>query len=188
MAYRVESFEKLTEALNTLPSIGKKSALKLALYLVQEDNFVATKLSNAIEEALSNLRECAKCNAISEDELCPICSDESRDTTKLCIVQSVKDIFVIEESGIYDGLYYVIKSIEILNTNHIKEVAKGVKEIIFAFPPSIASDSMILFIEDKLEGYPIKFSKIAQGVPTGVELENIDLLSLSRAIEDRVAL
>ena len=123
---------------------------------------------------------------MSEDELCSICSDPYRDNTKLCIVQNAKDILTIEESGQFDGVYYVVTEVHDLDEAHLFYAVGGVDEIIFAFPPSIATDTMILYIEDKLKGLDIHFTKIAQGVPTGVELDNIDVMSLSRALEARV--
>jgi len=184
--YRVESFERLVEAFNALPTIGRKTATRLAYHLVTEQGFSGLKLAQAIEDALNTLRRCRRCHAICEDELCAICSDPSRNRSKLCIVQSAKDIFTIEESGLYDGLYYILSSIDELDEEHLHEIVEGVEEVIFAFPPGIATDTMILYIEDRLKDRDILFTKIAQGVPTGVELDSVDLLSLSRAIEDRV--
>jgi len=184
--YRIEAFENLVEALQSLPSIGKKSAVRLAYHLVMEDGFGAMKLAHAIETGVNTIQRCSRCNNMSEDELCAICSDEYRDSGKLCIVQSARDILTIEESGHFDGLYYVITKIEDLDEVHLKNAVKEAEEVIFAFPPSIATDTMILYIEDKLEGMGIVFTKIAQGVPTGVELENIDMVSLTRAMEARV--
>jgi recombination protein RecR len=187
-SYRVEPFERLVEAFNALPSIGRKSATRLAYYLVSENSFAGLKLAQAIEDAVATLQKCRRCHALSEDELCGICSDPRRDRKKLCIVQSARDIFVIEESGRYDGLYYILSSIEDLDETHLHEIVEGVVEVIFAFPPGIATDTMILYIEDRLADRDLIFSKIAQGVPTGVELENLDLLSLSRALEARTRL
>jgi len=184
--HKIESFENLVEAFNALPSIGKKSAVKLAYHVVMEDGFMGMKLAHALEDAINSISRCVKCNNMSEDELCTICSDPYRDTTKLCIVQSAKDILTIEESGRYDGIYYVITSVHDIDEAHLYYAVEGVEEVIFAFAPSIANDTMILYIEDKLQGLDLKFTKIAQGVPTGVELENVDILSLSRALEDRV--
>ena len=184
--HKIESFENLVEAFNALPSIGKKSAVKLAYHVVMEDGFMGMKLAHALEDAINSISRCVKCNNMSEDELCTICSDPYRDTTKLCIVQSAKDILTIEESGRYDGIYYVITSVHDIDEAHLYYAVEGVEEVIFAFAPSIANDTMILYIEDKLQGLELKFTKIAQGVPTGVELENVDILSLSRALEDRV--
>ena len=183
--YRIEAFENLVEALNALPTIGRKSAVRLAYHMIQNDRFGAMKLAHAIEEAVGELHPCRRCHAVSADELCPICSDESRDRSKLCIVQNTRDVYTIEESGRYDGLYYVVSSVEDLDEEHLAQVTEGVEEVIFAFPPSIANDTMILYIESRLEGKGIVFTRIAQGVPTGVELDSVDLLSLSRAIEDR---
>ena len=183
--YRVESFERLVEAFNALPGIGRKSAMRLAYHVADEGSFAGLKLAQAIEDAVATLQRCQRCHALSEDELCALCSDPSRDRSKLCIVQSARDIFVIEESGQYDGLYYILASLEDLDETHLHEIVEGVEEVIFAFPPGIATDTMILYIEDRLADRDLLFSKIAQGVPTGVELENVDLLSLSRALEDR---
>jgi len=146
MKKSLEKFNRLVQALEELPSIGKKSALRMAYFMVMRDNFSAIKIAHAIEDAVGSLKKCTSCGGMSEDELCAICSDQTRDATTLCIVQ----------------------------------------EIIFAFTPSIANDSIILFIEDKFSQYNITFTKIAQGVPTGVSLENIDILSLSKAIKNRV--
>jgi recombination protein RecR len=184
--YRIESFENLVEAFGAFPSIGKKSAIRLAYHAVMEDGFAAMKLAHALEMAVNSIQKCSKCHNMSEDELCSICSDPYRDTSKLCIVQSAKDILTIEESGQFNGVYYVVSEISDMDEGHLFYAVEGVTEIIFAFPPSIATDTMILYIEDKLKGLDIEFTKIAQGVPTGVELENIDVMSLSRALEARV--
>jgi len=150
------------------------------------DGFAAMKLAHTIETGVNAIQSCSQCHNMSEDELCAICSDEQRDMSILCIVQSAKDILTIEESGEFNGVYYVLSRIEDMDEFHLKNAVKDVEEVIFAFPPSIATDTMILYIEDKLEGLELRFSKIAQGVPTGVDLENIDMVSLSRAMEARV--
>lgn len=186
MKYKIEAFENLVNAFQEIPSIGKKSAIKMAYHLLIEDSFAAMKLAHAIEEGVNSIRSCKKCHNMSEDELCSICSDEYRDNSTLCIVQSAKDILTIEESGQYKGIYYIVTQISDLDEYHLKDAIRGINEVIFAFPPSLATDTMILYIEEKLSGSDVKFTKIAQGVPTGVELDNIDVLSLSRALESRV--
>ena len=184
--YKIEAFENLVDAFQSLPSVGKKSAIRMAYHAVMVDGFAAMKLAHALETGINSIQKCTKCHNMSEDELCTICSDPYRDSTKLCIVQSAKDILTIEESGQFDGVYYVVCEVRDLDEDHLFYAVGGVGEIIFAFPPSIATDTMILYIEDKLKGLEIDFTKIAQGVPTGVELENIDIMSLSRALEARV--
>jgi len=186
MNQKIEAFENLVNAFQEMPSIGKKSAIKMAYHLIMEDSFSAMKLAHAIEEGVNLIRRCKKCHNMSEDELCSICSDEYRDNSTLCIVQSAKDILTIEESARYKGIYYIVRELSDLDELHLKSAVKGITEVIFAFPPSLATDTMILYIEDKLEGMDLEFSKIAQGVPTGVDLDSVDVLSLSRAMESRV--
>ncbi|HHO42009.1 MAG TPA: recombination protein RecR [Epsilonproteobacteria bacterium] len=183
---RIEAFENLVAAFETFPSIGRKSAIRLAYHTVAVDSFGAMKLAHAIESAVGTIGWCTRCHNMSCDELCAVCSDESRDSSILCIVQSAKDILTIEESGQYNGLYYVISQLSDLDEVHLFRALEGVSEVIFAFPPSIATDTMILYIEDKLADFDLLFTKIAQGVPAGVELENIDQVSLSKALQSRV--
>ena len=183
--YKLEIFEKLVDAFEAFPSIGRKSAQRMAYHAVMKDSLAAMKLAHALDEAVTSIRRCVRCHNMSEDELCAICSDPFRDKSKLCIVQSAKDILVIEQSGIFDGIYYVIDSLEDMDEVHLHRAVEGVREVIFAFAPSIATDTMILYIEERLKDKDLTFTKIAQGVPTGVELDNIDALSLSKALESR---
>ncbi len=183
---KLEPFKNLIEAFNAMPGIGDKSAVKLAYHIVTGGSYDGIKLSHAIERAIESIQRCTRCNNLSEDELCHICSDDLRDKSKICLVESAKDILTIEKLGQYDGLYYVLSEIDNFDLDHLRESLKGVKEVIFAFAPSIASDTMMLYIENQLEDLNLKFTKIAQGVPTGISLENVDTLSLARAIEDRV--
>lgn len=187
MKHTLEKFTRLVEALQTLPTVGQKSATRLAYHMVMSDSFGAIKIAHAIEDAVGSIRKCRSCGGMSEDELCAVCSDESRDITKLCIVENAKDILTIEENGLFDGRYFVLDSGDVLETEQLRAMAQsGAEEVIFALTPSIANDALILYIEDKLQDLDIRFTRIAQGVPTGVSLENIDMLSLARALEDRV--
>ena len=183
----LEKFNRLVDALSELPTIGKKSATRLAYFMVMNESYVGMKVAHAIEDALGSLKKCSICGGMSEDELCHICSDEHRDDTLLCIVENAKDILLLEENGLFDGRYFVLESLDEFVVEQLEKIVQsGVNEVLFAITPSIANDAVILYIEDKLQCYDVRFSKIAQGVPTGVSLENIDLLSLTRALEDRV--
>lgn len=187
MNHSLEKFNRLVDALCELPTIGKKSATRLAYYMVMNDTFVGMKVSHAIEDALGSLKKCTFCGGMSEDELCYICCDEQRDDTLLCIIENAKDILLLEENGLFDGKYFVLETLDEISIEQLEFIIKkGVKEVLFALTPSISNDAVILYIEDKLRDYDLNFTKIAQGVPTGVSLENIDLLSLTRALEDRV--
>ena len=182
----LDKFNKLVEAFEKLPTIGRKSAVRFAYHLVLNDTFSAMKLANAIESAIKSIRKCERCGALSEHEICDICLDERRDHHKLCMVESAKDVFVLEEHKLFDGGYFVLSDLEEETLSRLERLVKeGVREVIFAFTPSLANDALILFIEDKLKAYTIHFTKIAQGVPTGVHLENVDMLSLSKALESR---
>ena len=184
----LEKFYELVEAFESLPTIGKKSALRLAYHIVMNDNYCGIKIAHTIENALKNITKCTNCGSMSEHEICEICLDETRNNSKLCIVQSAKDIFIIEDSKQFDGKYFVIEELEhdTLDSLIIFIEKNEVSEVLFAITPSIANDAFILYIEDKLKDKNINFSKIAQGVPTGVSLENVDIISLSKAIQSKV--
>lgn len=183
----LEKFNKLVDALQELPTVGKKSATRLAYHMLMKDSFIGMKISHAIEEALGTIKRCSSCGGMSEDDLCYICCDESRDEFVLCIVENAKDILLLEENGLFDGRYFVLESLDEFNLSILEKIVKsGITEIVFALTPSISNDAVMLYIEDKLSQFNINYSKIAQGVPTGVSLENIDLLSLTRALKNRV--
>ena len=183
---KLEKFDNLVEAFTSLPSVGKKSAQRFAYHLILNDTFNAMKISNAIESAVRSIKSCERCGGLSEHEICDICLDDQRESSKLCITQSAKDILVLEENNIYDGIYFVLDSLEEDCVHRLKEVVNnGIVEVIFALTPSLANDAVIIFIEDKLKEFDLEFTKIAQGVPTGVHLENVDILSLSKALSLR---
>jgi recombination protein RecR len=184
----LDKFYALVESFENLPSIGKKSALRLAYHIVYDNTYSGMKLAHSIENAIACIRKCSICNCMSEHEICDICLDEHRDDTNLCIVQSAKDIFSIEQSKQFDGKYFVLESLDELSYKMLVNlVAKNnVQKVLFALTPSLANDALILHIESILDSFDISFTKIAQGVPTGVSLENVDILSLSKAINDSV--
>ncbi len=187
MKHALNKFNRLVEALESLPTIGHKSATRLAYHMLMHDSFGAIKIAHAIENALGSIKKCTRCGGMSEDELCHICADEHRDSKLLCIVESAKEILMFEENALFEGYYFVLEALDALDIEHLRRrVEEGVEEVIFAMTPSIANDGVIYYLEEKLKGMPVRFSRIAQGVPTGVSLENIDMLSLSRALQDRV--
>ena len=183
-----ESFAKLVESLEKLPSIGKKSAMRLAYFLAFEDKLSALQIAHKIESCMQELRICEECFGISKEPICEICSNSMRNNGELCIIASPKEIFLLEESGEFNGKYFVITSLETLDMKALerKIIKNNIREIIFALSPSLSSDSLMLYLEDKLSHLDLQFTKIAQGVPTGVSLENIDQLSIIRALQSRV--
>ena len=155
----LEKFNELTESFARLPGVGKKSAARFAYFVCMQDSFAGLRLAQNIEDAVRFIKRCERCGGLSENEICDICSDESRDSEVILLVESPKDILVFEQNGS--------------------------KEVVFAFTPGLNSDALMLYVEDKLGMSEISFSKIAQGVPTGVNLENVDMLSLLKAYESR---
>jgi recombination protein RecR len=184
----LDKFYALVESFENLPSIGKKSALRLAYHIVYDNTYSGMKLAHSIENAIASIRKCSICNCMSEHEICDICLDDTRDESNLCIIQSAKDIFSIEQSKQFDGRYFVLESLDELTCKMLVNlVAKNnIKKILFALTPNLSNDALILYIENILDSFDITFTKIAQGVPTGVSLENVDILSLSKAINDQV--
>ena len=183
-----ENFAKLIESLEKLPSIGRKSATRLAYFLAFEDKFSALKIAHSIETCVQELRICENCKGVSRQNLCEICEDHTRNNGELCIVANAREIFLIEESGEFCGKYFVIDSLDELDLKALQEriLKEKIKEVIFAFSPSLGSESLMLYLEDKLSHLDLSFSKIAQGIPTGVSLENVDQLSIIRAIQSRI--
>ncbi|MCI6641849.1 MULTISPECIES: recombination mediator RecR [Campylobacter] len=183
-------FDELVATFEKLPGVGKKSALRYAYHISINDPFLGLNLANSIENAVRNLRRCEVCGAICEDEICEVCCDTSRDREKICIVESPKDILIFEENAIFDGLYFVLDSSgdEIIAKLQRMIESNDVKELIFAMTPGVNSDMLMLYVEDKISIPNLKFSKIAQGIPTGVSVDSIDFISLSKALKDRVGI
>ena len=185
---QLTAFNALTEALEQIPTIGKKSAIKMAYSLSVEDKFLGVKLAHCLENAIQKIHFCQLCGGLSENEICEICIDDERDTSQLCIILHPRDIFTIEESNGYNGRYFVLPaSLEELDIHLLGQIItqNQVQEIIFAFSPTLANEAIMLFVEDKLQDFNLTFSKIAQGVPTGIGLDHVDSLSLSKAISQR---
>lgn len=188
MKHRLESFHNLVDAFEALPTVGKKSALRFAYHTVLHDSFGAMKLSHAIEKAIRTLRRCEECGGISENEICDICLDPDRDNSLLCIVESAKDVLILEENRAFNGRYFVLENLDDEALDRLKKIVQrsDIKEIIFALTPGLSSDGVVLYIEEKMRDFDLNFTKIAQGVPTGVHLENVDTLSLLKALDSRM--
>ncbi|EAI1034035.1 recombination protein RecR [Campylobacter coli] len=183
----IEKFNELVESFAKLPTIGKKTAIRLAYHICAGNQLEGMKLAHNIENAIRFIKPCQQCGSLSENELCEICTDDERDKNCLCIVQSPKDVLVIEESKSYGGLYFVLDE---LNDEKLAQLRQMIlklqsKELIFAFTHNLNSDAMIFYIEDRLKDLNLQFSKIAQGIPSGVNLENVDFISLNKAINFR---
>lgn len=186
---KLDKFDELVSSFQKLPGIGKKSAIRFAYFVSMEDKLSGINLAHNIENAIRFLNRCLICGGLCEGEICDICCDLSRDLSMLCIVENPKDIMVLENSKSFDGVYFVLENLE-SDIHRLKNVIlkNSTKEVIFALTPGISSDSICIFVEDRLKDLNLTFTKIAQGVPTGVNIENIDMISLTKAIKDRTGI
>jgi recombination protein RecR len=190
------SLTELVDALKCLPGVGQKSAQRMALYLIERDQDGAARIANATLTALEKVRHCKQCRNFSDTELCEICSSQKRNTASLCIVETPADVFAIEASGAFQGLYFVLLGrlspldgigpdqlgLEILET----QLNNGlVEEIILATSATVEGDITAQFVADIARKFSIKTSRLARGIPLGGELEYVDSGTLSRALSGR---
>lgn len=184
------------ESLATLPSIGKKSALRLALHMIQSDPMVALTLSARIAEMVTGIKRCDVCNNLSDEEKCAICLNEKRQKHVLCIVESFRDVIAIEETGQFKGTYHVLGGVispidgvrpADLNLDKLwsRLDEQIISEVILAINPTMDGEITNFFIYQKLKDKNIKVSAIARGVAFGGELEYADGLTLGHSISSR---
>ncbi len=197
MQYPSRLIEKAVEEFSRLPGIGSKTALRLVLHLLKKEKSQSEALSESIKELRENIRYCEKCCNISDKEICEICANKGRDSEILCVVQDVRDVMAIENTGQYRGLYHVLGGIispiegvspTDLNIDSLmKRIEEdGVKEIIFALSSTMEADTTAFYISKKLKDVDLKMSSIARGIPIGGELEYADELTLARSISQRM--
>lgn len=201
MQYPSKYIEKAVEEISSLPGIGKKTALRLALHLLRKDEENTHALASALVDLRSKTQYCQQCHNISDAPVCSTCSSHHRDRTVICIVENPQDVMAIENTAQYRGLYHVlggiISPIEGVGPSDIKleslvqRVAEAndpaVKEIILALSPTMEGDTTAFYITKKLKPYGVKVSSIARGIPVGGELEYTDEITLGRSILSRTA-
>ena len=179
-----------------LPGIGRKTALRLVLHLLRQDESVAESFGNAVIRLRREVHYCNVCHNISDTETCALCSDPSRDGTIICVVENIKEVMVIENTRQYRGLYHVLGGIispmdgigpsDIEIGSLVERVAAGnVKEVILALSPTMEGDTTNFYIFRKLAPFDVKITIIARGVSIGGELEYTDEITLGRSILNR---
>lgn len=190
--------EDAIEAFASLPGIGKKTALRLALHCIYQSNSKLDKFNSAISKLGSELKFCKKCHHISDYDICHICSDQKREQQVLCLVESVRDVLAIEDTGHYRGLYHVLGGIispidgigpEDLHIDTLMERCKGegIEEVIMGISPTIDGETTIYYLSKCLREAGItKVSILARGVAFGGELEYADEMTLGRSIRGRI--
>lgn len=196
-SFNSQLLDAAVSELSKLPGIGRKTALRLALHLLRQDESVADALGRSVMEMRHNIRYCAVCHNISETEICPICSDSRRDRETVCVVENVRDVLTIESTHEFHGLYHVLGGLispldgvspaDLEIDSLVKRVAdEGISEIILALSPTMEGDTTNFYIFRKLSGLPVKITMLARGLAIGNELEYADELTLGRSILNRV--
>ncbi len=191
-----KSIELLTEEFNKLPSIGRKTAQRLAFAILEMEKEEVERFAKALIEVKEKVKKCAICGNFSEEETCDICKDEERDKSIICVVEDSKDIIALERARMYKGLYHVLhgkiaplngKTLEQLNIQTLVErVAKnGVSEVIMALNPDLEGETTSMYLTRLLKNFDIKISRIASGIPMGGNLEYSDMATLIKSIEGR---
>jgi len=197
MNFSSKILEDAVLGLSGLPSIGKKTALRLALYLAQQDPEKVKKLAQSLASLAENIHHCSQCHNLSDEIICQICKDFQRDQRIICVVESVRDVMAIEETGQFKGLYHILGGVispidgigpEQLNISTLIERVKekGIQEMIMAVSPTIEGDTTIFYLARQFKELDIKISTIARGVSFGGELEYADEVTLGRSITARI--
>lgn len=189
--------ENCVSEISRLPGIGRKTALRLALHLLRQNEGVAAALGNAIIDMRKGIRYCRVCHNISETDLCPICGNPRRDASTVCVVENVKDVMILENTGQYGGLYHVLGGVispmdgvspdQLQIDSLVERVSRGdIKEVILALGATMEGDTTGYYIFRRLAPYPdVKVTQLARGVALGNEIEYTDELTLGRSLLNR---
>jgi len=189
--------ENAVESLSKLPGIGKKTALRLALHLLNSEDLETEQLADSLLKMKRNIMLCERCFNISDTKVCSICSNPRRDENTLCVVADMRDVLAIERTASYNGLYHVlggvISPIEGISPNDLKIAQlvqrtqkEDIKEIILALPATIEGDTTNFYIFRQLKDFEGKISVISKGIAVGDALEYVDEVTLGRSIQNRI--
>lgn len=179
-----------------LPGIGRKTALRLVLFMLRRSDADVTQFVDSVARLKREVKYCKVCHNISDTEICPICSDGRRDATTICVVENVQDVLAVENTQQFRGLYHVLGGIispmdgigpaDLEIDSLVRRVAEGgIQEVILALSSTMEGDTTNFYISRKLADYPVKLSVIARGISVGDELEYTDEVTLGRSILNR---
>ena len=195
--YPSQLLEKAVQQFAKLPGIGRKTALRLVLHLLRQEEEEVTQLADAISRMRKEVRRCKVCHNISDSELCPICSNPRRDSSTICVVENIQDVMAVENTQQFHGLYHVLGGVispmdgigpsDLEIESLVERVSNGeVKEVILALSSTMEGDTTNFYIFRKLAPYhDVKISIIARGISVGDELEYTDEVTLGRSILNR---
>ena len=185
--------------LSKLPGVGRRTALRLAIHILRMERESVAEMTESIDRFRNDVKYCAECNNLSDEEVCPICLDDERDRTTICVVEQVADVLSIENTHQYKGLYHVlggvISPMQGISPSDLKidllteRIARGgVKEVILAISTSVEGETTLFYLLNRLRQYPeVKVTSIARGIGFGDELEYVDELTIAHALMNRRA-
>ena len=196
MNFSSKLLENAVDEMSQLPGIGKRTALRLVLFLINQPNSQTVKLSKSLVDLVEGVILCKNCHNISDLELCEICTNNKRDKSVVCVVEDIRDVMAIESTGQFNGVYHVlggkISPIEGIGPNQLnikslieKIRSKNVSELIFALSATMEGDTTNFYIFRQIKDVDIKITTIARGVSVGNELEYTDEVTLARSIQNR---
>ena len=196
MSYYSPSIEKLIESFERLPSIGNKTAARLAFHILNCSEQETNEFIQSIINAKKNLKYCSKCYNITDTDPCPICSNSKRDSSSICVVEDVRDVIAMEKTHEFKGVYHVLHgSISPMNgvgpdDIKIKELLARlmegkVKEVILATNPRVEGEATAMYLSKLIKPLGVKVTRIAHGIPVGGDLEYTDEITLTKALEGR---
>ena len=197
MEFSSKFIENAVNEISNLPGIGKKSALRLVLFLLKQPESQSQNLANAISQMRLNVSFCKKCHNISDSDICEICANPRRDESIICVVEDIRDVMAIEKTSSFNGLYHVLGGKispvdgigpDDLNISSLVEKVKNneISEVIFALGTTMEGDTTNFYIYRQISDYNITTSTIARGISVGDDLEYADEITLGRSITDRI--
>ena len=197
MEYSSQILEKAVEQIASLPGIGRKTALRLALHLLRQPKDQVYGLSRSLTELVDGIKKCKHCHNLSDTDVCQVCADPMRDKSIVCVVEDIRDVIAIETTGLFHGVYHVlggkVSPMDGISPSDIEIASlierctrEPIKELIFALSATIEGDTTAYYIYKQLPSSSIKLSSIARGVAVGGELQYTDEITLARSIENRV--
>ncbi len=198
MFYTAESIENLAEQFSRLPGIGRKTAHRLALFVLKMTREEVTTLAKALIDVKDKVRYCSVCSNITETDPCGVCSNPKRDRTSICVVEEPNDVLAIEKTNEFKGLYHVLGGAlspldgigpeDLRIKELLRRMENDIEEVILALNPNVEGEATTLYLSKLLKPLNVKVTRIARGLPVGSDLEFADEATLTRALEGRITL
>jgi recombination protein RecR len=196
MAYDVAALERLIEQFQKIPSIGRKTAQRMAFHVLDLTDEQAKEFADAIIDAHTKIHHCAICHNLTENELCPVCANPNRDRSIVCVMEEPRDVLALEKTREFNGVYHVLHGVispmnnigpdQLTIKSLVERAASGeIKEVIMATNPTIEGDTTAMYISKLIKPFGVKVTRLAYGIPVGADIEYADDVTLMRALSGR---